>query len=138
MRVRELVCGNCGAINRAFAGPCWRCREPLERPAAASQAPAPERDLHADELAHFRICPECHAENRTEAGFCWRCQRVLHELSMPTEVVQPRLRSSFADRHVRPEGKRQPQRPSLEHRLVRAAAFLAAVFAAALVAERLF
>ena len=137
MQVRELVCGNCGAINRASAGPCWRCREQLERPPAASHAPPPERDLRADELERFRVCPACHAENRTEAEFCWRCQRVLHELSMPTEVVQPRLRSSYAGRDVRPAAWSRPKLKSLEHRMLKAGALLVAAGAAALVIQHL-
>ena len=137
MHVRELVCGNCGAINRASAGPCWRCRAQLERPTAASHALPPERDLRADELERFRVCPSCHAENRTEAEFCWRCQRTLHELSMPTEMVQPRSRSSYAGRDVRPEARSRPKPKSLEHRLLKAGALLAAAGAAALVIQRL-
>jgi hypothetical protein len=34
MSVHEVICSNCGAINRGDSEPCWRCLEIL--PAAAS------------------------------------------------------------------------------------------------------
>ncbi len=95
MPVRELVCGTCGEVNRASAGPCSWCGEQLEQPAAPSAALPPGRALRADEIGAFRICPRCRADNRTEAAFCWRCQATFHRLSPPTEVSQPRQLGSF-------------------------------------------
>jgi hypothetical protein len=38
MALAEVICGSCGAINRASAETCWRCLEPIEEP---EPAPAP-------------------------------------------------------------------------------------------------
>jgi hypothetical protein len=44
MATAEVICGSCGAINRASADTCWRCLEAIETPAPAvtvSAAPKP-------------------------------------------------------------------------------------------------
>ena len=40
--MQEVVCADCGAINRLVAHACWRCLEPLaERPDATTEAVEP-------------------------------------------------------------------------------------------------
>lgn len=40
MALAEVICGSCGAINRASADACWRCLEILEEPTPAAATPA--------------------------------------------------------------------------------------------------
>jgi predicted amidophosphoribosyltransferase len=43
MAMQEVVCADCGAINRLVAHACWRCLEPLaDRSAAAVEAEEPQ------------------------------------------------------------------------------------------------
>ncbi len=43
MAMQEVVCPDCGAINRLVAHACWRCLEPLsDRPAATAEAAEPQ------------------------------------------------------------------------------------------------
>jgi hypothetical protein len=49
MALTEVICGSCGAINRASADTCWRCLEPIVEPAAA-----PARTAAAPHLARPR------------------------------------------------------------------------------------
>jgi hypothetical protein len=38
MALAEVICGSCGAINRASADTCWRCLEAIEEPTPAASA----------------------------------------------------------------------------------------------------
>jgi hypothetical protein len=47
MAMQEVVCADCGAINRSVAHACWRCLEPLsegstDHPARTEADIAPE------------------------------------------------------------------------------------------------
>jgi hypothetical protein len=39
MAVHEVICENCGAINRDAWEPCWRCLEALVAAGASADAP---------------------------------------------------------------------------------------------------
>jgi hypothetical protein len=41
MGVHEVICENCGAINRDAWEPCWRCLETLAATGAAADAAKP-------------------------------------------------------------------------------------------------
>jgi hypothetical protein len=41
MAVHELICENCGAINRDAWEPCWRCLEALAATGASADAGRP-------------------------------------------------------------------------------------------------
>jgi ribosomal protein L40E len=136
MEVRELVCGNCGAINRASAGPCWRCLEPLERPELTGASIETSPAIHHEDLGSVRVCSRCKAENAVDVPFCWRCQAPFARLSLPTEVSQPRVRASFAAGAARPARRRT--KTSAEALILKITAGAAALVTAAwLVAGRL-
>ena len=123
METRELVCGNCGAINRASAGPCWRCFEPLERPGFAGASTEIAKAIHGEELGRVRICSRCGAEASAEAPFCWKCQAPFTLISKPVDVNHPRQLASFASGVAAPRAK---GRAPMERRFVRYVAIAAA------------
>jgi predicted amidophosphoribosyltransferase len=45
MAMQEVVCADCGAINRLVAHACWRCLEPLSgRPGGTAETAEPLPD----------------------------------------------------------------------------------------------
>ena len=48
MAMQEVVCADCGAINRLAAHACWRCLEPLsDRQAGIAEGAEAGPDPHA-------------------------------------------------------------------------------------------